>query len=240
MRHSPTRLARDKAKLVLQGQIIDLINHTIDVVRQSIALCRDAFMKSNEPQGTLDALGLAGNRKAPSLECLQQIKMCLKRCLLMGPAQDLTQAIGKKTQRPLRCNVGVELSNGTGCCIAWIDKGFFSFGAFCNFLKLAFIQRIKIIAAHIDLTAHLQDLWQALHSCRNLKWNLSNGFDVVRHIFAIFAIAARCRLDQQTFFITQAHGQAIKLELGHIANFRIGFGQSQFSSHACIEGAGTT
>ena len=57
---------------------------------------------------------------------------------------------------------------------------------------------------------------------------------------AVFAIATRCRLDQQTFFITQAHGQAIKLELGHIANFRIGFGQSQFSAHPCIKGAGTT
>ena len=71
MRHSPTRFTRDKAQFFLQGQIIDFVDHAINVIGQGIALCGNAFVKTNEPCCTVYTLSLAGHRKAPCFEGLQ-------------------------------------------------------------------------------------------------------------------------------------------------------------------------
>ena len=36
MGYSPTRLAADKAQLLLQGQTVNLVDHTVDVIRQTV------------------------------------------------------------------------------------------------------------------------------------------------------------------------------------------------------------
>ena len=43
--HRPARFARDKAKLPLQREAVDFVNHSVDVVRQGIALLAHRLMK---------------------------------------------------------------------------------------------------------------------------------------------------------------------------------------------------
>ncbi len=44
MGDSPTRLARDKAQADLQGQAVDLVDHTINIKRQLVALLADTLV----------------------------------------------------------------------------------------------------------------------------------------------------------------------------------------------------
>jgi hypothetical protein len=66
----------------------------------------------------------------------------------------LAYAVGKKTQGALGSNFAVQLAHSPGGGVTWIDKGFFAFGTSGNFCALAFVQLLKIIAAHIDLAAY--------------------------------------------------------------------------------------
>ena len=71
-------------------------------------------------------------------------------------ALHFTDTVGKKTQRPLCRNCGVQLAHRTSGCIARIDKGFFAFVALRDARSLARVQGLKIIAAHIHLASHFQ------------------------------------------------------------------------------------
>ena len=142
------------------------------------------------------------------------------------------QGISEKAQGPLGCNLGVELAHGTGSGIARIDKGFLVFGASGYFLALPLIERFEIVAAHVNFTAHLQ-VWRRI--CGQAQGNLPNGADVVRHIFTPSAIAPGGGLDQHMLGVAQADGQAVKFQLGHIGQRRIGLAALELFSHPLIE-----
>ena len=80
----------------------------------------------------------------------------------------------------------------------------------------------------------------AAQRCGNLmrkaKRDLANGANVLRHVFAVFTITARSGLHQHALLIAQVHGQAIKLEFGHVFHRRVGVCQRQFLAHAGIKG----
>jgi hypothetical protein len=61
----------------------------------------------------------------------------------------------------------------------------------------------------------------------------------VRDVFPHLAIAARGGLHQATVFITQIHGQAVELGLGHIFDGCSGLIQPQLLAHTLVEGNGT-
>ena len=125
--------------------------------------------------------------------------------------RNLAQAVGKKTQRPLGRNAGVELAHRTGSGIAGVDEGF------QPTLPLLLIQSLKIISAHVHLTAHLQHRW---HRVGQAQGNLTDGANVLGDVLTHFAITPRCGLHQHTVLVAQAHRQAIKLGLGHVLNGR--------------------
>ena len=129
------------------------------------------------------------------------------------------------------------MTHGACCRVAWIHECFFAFSALANFLSLPLIQLFEVCTAHVDLTANFKD---AGHFGRQLKRYLSNGSNVVRHIFTEFAIAPSCRLNQGSFFITKTHGQAIKFEFSHIRNSRRQFVQAQFFANPRVKGDCTT
>ena len=133
---------------------------------------------------------------------------CFKR-------RDFTQAVGKETKRPLSRNFCIELAHRACCGIARVHKGFLTFHTRCNLAPLALIHRFKLIAPHIHFAAHFQ---HGRAIADQLQRDLIHRADVVRHVFARFAIAARGRLHEDAVFITQAHGKAIKLQLGNILN----------------------
>ena len=149
---------------------------------------------------------------------------------------DVAQAIGKKTQGPLGGNARIELAHGTRCSVAWIDKGFFALGACGDALALPLIQRLEVVAAHVHLAAHFE---HGRRIAGQAQRNLSDGSDVGRDLFARFTISPSGRLNQNAVFIAQAHGQAIKFELAHINDSRIGLRQAQLFADAGVKGLGS-
>lgn len=65
VRHGPARLTRDKAHLFLQRQAVDLVDHTVDVVRQAVALLADGLMERYQFRSANCKLCLGCNRKTP-------------------------------------------------------------------------------------------------------------------------------------------------------------------------------
>ena len=96
--HGPARLAGHKTQALLLRQVVDFVDHTVDVVGQGVAFGRHALMKSHQAGRALNARRLLGHRKAPGLELLQHVKVGSPlRATLCGWG-DVAQAIGKKAQ----------------------------------------------------------------------------------------------------------------------------------------------
>ena len=154
MRHRPARLAAHKAQALLQRQCVDLVDHAVNVIRQLVAQRTDALVKSHQAVGAQRGAGEFGHRETPGLEREQQLHV---RAYRQGAAH-LAHAIGKKAQRTLGGNGRVKLAHRTGGGVARIDKGFLALVAMRNARTLALIERLKIIAPHINLAAHFQHL----------------------------------------------------------------------------------
>ena len=69
--HGPTRLARDKAQLLLQGAAIDFVDHPVDVVGQLIARLAHALVVGHQLGCAVGNSHLFGHRKPPALQGLQ-------------------------------------------------------------------------------------------------------------------------------------------------------------------------
>ena len=154
VRHRPARLAAHKAQALLQRQCVDLVDHAVNVIGQLVAQRTDALVKGDQAVGAQRGTGEFGHRETPGLEREQQFHMRAYR----QRAAHLAHAIGKKAQRPLGGNGRVELAHGTGGGVARVDEGFLALVAMRNARALALVERLKIVAPHIDLAAHFQHL----------------------------------------------------------------------------------
>ena len=139
---------------------------------------------------------------------------------------DVPQPVGKKLQWSLGRNGRVQLAHGTCCGVARVDEGFQA----C--VALAFVQRVKVVAAHVHLAAHFQ---HGRCAGAQTQRNLAHGADVLGDVFTPFPITARSGLHQHTVFVAQAHGQAVKLELGHVVHRRVGLRQAQLLAHTGVK-----
>ena len=70
--------------------------------------------------------------------------------------------------------------------------------------------------------------------------NLPDGADVVRHVLAVLAIAPGGGLHQQAIFVTQAHGQTVKFELGDVLHRGGALRQLQLFADAGVKGLRAT
>ena len=73
--HSPARLARYKTQSGLQGEVIDFVDHAVDVVGQGVAFGRNALVKRYKPGSPLHTRRLFGHREAPGLQLLEHVKV---------------------------------------------------------------------------------------------------------------------------------------------------------------------
>ena len=236
VRHRPTWLPRHKAQSALQLDAVDLVDHTVDVVRQSSALPPDIFVKRDELEGTVGSRRLRGDRKAPRMKLVEPIELrrAIRPALLRWC--DLAQPVSEETQGPGRGDRRIELSHRTGGRIARIDKHFLVLLAGRDLLALALVERVEIRALHVDLAAHFDHRRRLADEPQG---NLLDGADVLRHFFADLAIAPRRSLHQQPVFIAQIDGETIELELAHIGERRRVFGQPELAPHPRIERAGS-
>ncbi len=165
----------------------------------------------------------------------------------VGGRRHLAQAVGEKAQPPLGRQRGIELAHRAGGGVARVDEGLGGLVAGGHALAHDLVQALEIVAAHIDLAAHFEQRRHAgsgfaagppqgetsplggQRSTRSGKRggdqtqrDLADGADVVRDVFAGFAVAARGGLHQHAAFVAQAHGQAVELGFGHVVDGRAG------------------
>ena len=145
MRHGPARLARLEAELALQGERIDFVDHAVDVVGELVALSGDAFVERYQFASAQRLCGLRCDRKTPLLQLLEQIEVRGEIRAALLHRRDLTQAIGEKSERPLRRNGRVQLAHCAGGGVARVDEGFLAA------LALGLIQPLEVGTRHVDL-----------------------------------------------------------------------------------------
>ena len=229
VRHGPARLAADKAQGALQHQIVDLVDHAVDVVGQLLTRPTDALVKGHQTGRAVGQGGLFGHWEAPGLQAHQHLHVL--RGGVTAPLH-LAQPIRKKAQGALRGNARIELAHRTGCGIARVDKGFVPGSG------LACVERVEVRAGHVNLAAHLQDRGHI--GTQQTQRDLPDGAHIGGDVFAALAITARGGLHQDASFVAQAHGQTIELELGDVAHGRRVGLQAQFFADARIKGLGST
>ena len=189
MRNRPTRRGRAKAKTRLQAQIIDLVDHAVDVIAQGRARLFDPRVMLKQ-------------RLHPITEHCQRVGLKPERLqtrnrahLRLGQGRAyLAPAIGKEPQRPRRCDLGIQLPQRSRRGIARIGK------LFVRFLGLPRVQRGEIGMAHIDFAAHFQNFGRTGQTLGNIGDGAGVGGDILTHL----AIAARRGLHQPALNISQA------------------------------------
>ena len=155
--------------------------------------------------------------------------------LEVGPAlfrwRDLAQPVSEKTQLAVVRDGGVELPNRAGCGVARVHEQLFVLLPLGDLLALAFVELLELVAAHVDLAAHLQHRRRTFE----LQGNLPDGADARSHVFADFAVAARGGLNQTPVFIAQVHRQTVELQFADVDHGRRVGCQGEFLSNARIE-----
>ena len=229
---SPAWLAGHEAELLLQREVVDLVDHAVDVEAQAVPQATNVCVvrhQFNGPQGPLDQIT---DRQAPGPQLLEHAEMGLQgRSTLVG-RRDLAQAVGEEAQGPAGGDGWVELAHGARCGIARVHEGLFTLGAGRDPGALRLVEPFEIVPAHVDLTANLQHRGRIGGQAQR---DLPDGADVVGDILPVFAVTPRGRLHQHAAFVAQAHGQAVEFRLGDILHrWRLGR-QCELAPHAGVE-----
>ena len=135
----------------MQGAAVDLVDDAVDVKRQAVAQRTHALVEGHQTVGAGRAQGHGAVFTHRHAHRLQGVQHGAVRGGHL-PALDFSQAIGKKAQGPLRSNGRIELPHGAGRRIARVHEGLLAL------LALTFVQGLEVVAAHVDLAAHLQHL----------------------------------------------------------------------------------
>src|SRR5690606_31933104 len=134
-------------ELQLVRQAVDLVDHAIDLVRQTCATQRDVMEEIEQALCPLHDCSLPAYGYAQCQVPVQQRGMGGRH----RRAFQNTYAIGKETQAALCSNAGVELPQAAGCSVARIGKVLQASGT------LAFIELEEIRLVHQHFTAHFQN-----------------------------------------------------------------------------------
>ncbi len=197
----PARFAAGETKSGLQRQVIDLVHHAIDVVRQRRALGRDVGLEGF-------GLGLAAQQpaqridgKSPAAQALQEMPVRVGE-LFAG----LAQRIGEQQQPAARRDARVELAQAAGRGIARIGEQPLSG------LLLRRVECQEIGLGHEDLAADFDARGRvAGKPARHGIHRQQIGGDGL----ALAAVAARAAHDQPAMLVGERDRQSVDLRLGH-------------------------
>ena len=144
--NGPARGAADKTQILLPVETVDLVNHAIDVVIQSIALFQNAVVERQQCINTRTHPHLRVDSQPPAAQGIEHVSVGSR----LADTLQLGHGIGIKFQRPAGSDAGVQLAQTAGCRVAGVSKDLLP-GLF-----LASIQRRKTTVGHYHFTAHFQ------------------------------------------------------------------------------------
>ena len=202
VRGRPARRAADEAEAVLQREVVDLVDHAVDVVVEVGALLRQLVVEFERVVQRLGDAGLGIDREAPLLQPVERLGMQLG---LVVPALHLAHRIGEELQRPRLGDAGVELAHRAGRGVARVGEH-----RLAGLLALL-VQREEGIVREIDLAADLDQLGRLriLQRVRDAGDMLQVGGDVL----ADRAVAAGRADGELAVLVAQVGGEAVDLGL---------------------------
>jgi hypothetical protein len=174
--------------------------------RQRVALGAHAPVEATSRR----TLHTTRGRRTPAAQAGQRVQRGAVGGRLR-PALHLAQAVGEEAQRPLRGHAGSSWRTAPAAALRGLTK------VFSPFSRWRSLSALEVVAAHVDLAAHLQHRRRVAAQAQR---DLADGADVLRHVLAGLAVAARGGLHQHAVLVAQVDGQAVELELGGVFDRR--------------------
>ena len=224
----PTRFARNKTKPVLKFNIIDLVYDTVDIEWQLVPQRGDARVESKQSFGTPGDFALSGYRQ-PKFPQGIEYRALGRRHL---PAFGFSEPVDVAGQRSARRDARIQLPDEARSGIAGIHEHLFFRDT------LALVELGKVLAAHEDLSSHLE------HGRGSLglqpQRHAANRLHVGRDIFPDLAVSAGGGTNQYPFLVAQADGDAVVLEFGVVLYRSVLRAELEFAADSAVEGHSTT
>ena len=119
---------------------------------------------------------------------------------------DRTDSVAPDRQRPCGGELGVELADRAGGGVARVGEGRLTSGG------ARLVQLREVRARQVDLAAHLELGGSAGHP----QGDRADGPEVLSHVLADLAVAARRAPDEHAVLVEQRDGQPVDLRLAHV------------------------
>ena len=192
---------------MLERQIVDLDHDAVDLeVELPATLLPFQTLRHHLVLAT-QQLDIAVDRELPLAQPLQRLGVALE-----GEALRDADLIGPERQRALGGIRRVELTDRPGGRVARVHER-----RLARF-RAALVQRREVRERHVDLAAHLHELWRV----RQPLGDRADRAQVVRHVLPHLAVPARGSQLQHAIAIDEAHRQAVDLRLDHVLKGRLG------------------
>ncbi len=196
--HGPARRPRHEAETGLVGQIVDLVDDAVDVIRQRGPQRFDLAIAYDQRLGGIADLTQGVRGKPEARESRDHAGLRRGR-----EAARLAPGIGEEPQGP-RCRDGrVELAQRSCGRVARIGKGRTAGFA------LARVEGREVVFGHEDLAAHLERVGH-IRADKGLR-DGRDGPDVGRDILTRVAVAPRGSADEPARHIPQRTGETVDL-----------------------------
>ena len=215
----PARRGRSEAQPPLQAQVVNLVNHPVDVITQRCALVFNLRIMAQQFGRPVAAgsqrIGLKPQRLKPT------DRFGLRFCKGFG---QFPPGICKKPQRPGPGDRGIELAQGSSGRIARVGERLIAR------LRLPGVQRGKIGVGHIHFAAHFQHVGRAGQLLRDVCDSAGIGGDLFAHL----SITPRGSLHQFALLIAQRQRQAVNLGFRRVGQRGLR-PEAQVLADACVK-----
>ena len=176
--HHPARRLARVAQAALLIEIVDLDDHAVGFVGQIVAALGPA---GDVLQHGVDAVELGDvriDRQTIFLEMFQCLPLTLD-----GQALDHAEAVGEELEIPLGTLTGIEQFQRAGGGVPRVGEGLQALGG------SRAVDAGQFLGGHVDLAARLEGARRLLRP--QAQRQAANGLEIVRHVVAALAVAAR-------------------------------------------------
>ena len=173
----PTWRPANEAKPALQGQIVDLVDHAVDIVTESGSAQSHLRLERLRLRHPGQPAGQRIDREAPAAQSVEVIQMGLGRRFAA-----FAHRIGEQGKRPGGGDRRVQLAQAAGGGIARVGENLLPGG------RLGLVQRQEIRLGHEHFAANFDQRWRM--PLQGLRHG-ADGTDIGGDILALRPVAAR-------------------------------------------------
>ncbi len=220
-RDRPARGTIQCSKPLLQREVVDLHDAAVDLVGQGVA-------RALEPLVEVERASDADARDAPRVAAEPELRQPGQELALRFHAERFlspADAVDEELERARGGELRVELAQGSGGRVARIGE---DLEALCAALV---VQPCELGERHQDLASDFEKRRRGL--AEQPQRDGAHRSQVVAHVFARAAIAARRSEHEATLFVDQLDRDAVVLRFDRVRELR---GCIQVPAHARIEG----